>query len=161
MLAAALSFHSLMEGLTLGVSQRSRRQFLALLVAILAHKFFAAFALGISLSSAASTPAGRRAALHAAVVFALTTPVGAAAGLCVSSALLPRAATAVCAGLGAVSAGIFVYIALVELVAEDFRCDETPEACLVGPGGDRDDVLLRTGIFVAAAVAMAALALVI
>jgi zinc transporter ZupT len=158
-LAAALSFHSLMEGMALGASRPSQSQFLALLAAILTHKFFAAFALGNSLSIAASTIQGKKPAMSAAVGFALTTPIGAIFGMALSSSILPQAGRVVSAGLSSVSAGIFLYIALVELVAEDLRCEGMRHSEEVDP--DNNDALLRTAIFVAAATVMSLLALVL
>jgi zinc transporter ZupT len=174
-LCVALSFHSLIEGLALGVSASARPQFVALFLAILAHKIFAAFALGVSLVSSQSpsdSRAERRRIIWAAVAFAGTTPAGALVGLTVSSILVPRSARITAAVMSSFSAGIFLFVAFGQLVADEFRCScmessdtfddlilSTDEQADVRGIPRKDNSLLCAGVFVCSAVTMSVLAL--
>lgn len=113
-LAGALSVHALLEGLALGASTLRRRTFGAILLAIALHKAFAALSLGAALAtSGLSDWTSSRLAL----VFAANTPVGALLGLIVvRAALTPAVAKTASAGLTAVSAGVFAYVAFAELL---------------------------------------------
>lgn len=165
-LAAALSLHSLVEGLTLGASILRSARFVAILAAIVAHKTFAAMSLGTSLTTIVTNSPGSRAARNAAMAtafgFAALTPVGALIGVAaVTNWLNSRNASIVSAGLNSLSAGIFVYVAFVEMLAEDFRCGEEGEP---HGGGKRDneqedDAVQRALVFVASAAAMSLLAI--
>lgn len=148
-LAAALSVHSLIEGLTLGASVIYSSQFVAMLTAIVAHKAFAAVSLGTSLAGLVlkdRSRSTRTGAVIAAVTFALLTPIGAGTGVGMVHAMDEWEARVLSAGLNCVSAGIFVYVALVELLAEEMRLEEKR-----GMGG-------RAVVFAVAAALMSALA---
>ena len=58
LLTTALSFHSVLEGIALGVVEEEGT-LISILVTILAHKSLAAFALGSSLLNGGTTPARR------------------------------------------------------------------------------------------------------
>lgn len=126
-LAAALSLHSLIEGLTLGASVIRTPQFLAVLSAIVAHKTFAAISLGTSLAGMVLSHPRRgvkTAAVITAVTFALLTPIGAAVGLAMVRVLDERHGSVVSAALNCVSAGVFLYVAFVELLGEELKAEE-------------------------------------
>lgn len=110
--------HSIMIGLSLGVSQ-SPCTIRPLLGALSFHQFFEGFALGGCISEA------KLGALHSTVMacfFAVTTPLGVAIGTVICSFYNPNSPRAlVIEGiLDSISAGILVYMALVDLIAADF-----------------------------------------
>ncbi|KAK3026863.1 hypothetical protein RJ639_041990 [Escallonia herrerae] len=110
--------HSIIIGISLGVSH-SPCTIRPLIAALSFHQFFEGFALGGCISQAQFKT------LHSTLMacfFAVTTPVGIAIGIGVSSfynANSPRAL--VIEGVfDSISAGILVYMALVDLIAADF-----------------------------------------
>ncbi|PKA56461.1 Zinc transporter 4, chloroplastic [Apostasia shenzhenica] len=110
--------HSVIIGLSVGVSQ-SPCTIRPLIAALSFHQFFEGFALGGCISQAQFKNA---AAAAMACFFAITTPGGVAAGAAVArqfNASSPRALV-VEGILDAVSAGILIYMALVDLIAADF-----------------------------------------
>ncbi|KAL8452713.1 hypothetical protein Emed_001277 [Eimeria media] len=90
LLLTGLSLHSLMEGFTLGMAPNPK----TVAIAILLHKTLEAFAVGSSLLHV-------RAALGSYVVqmlfYALTAPLGVAAGLCLQLSVSSQATTAAAA----------------------------------------------------------------
>uniref|UniRef100_A0A0D9ZVE6 Zinc transporter n=1 Tax=Oryza glumipatula TaxID=40148 RepID=A0A0D9ZVE6_9ORYZ len=110
--------HSVIIGLSLGVS-RSPCTIRPLVAALSFHQFFEGFALGGCIAQAQFKT------LSAAIMacfFAITTPAGIAAGAGVASfynANSPRALV-VEGILDSVSAGILIYMSLVDLIAADF-----------------------------------------
>lgn len=110
--------HSVIIGLSLGVS-RSPCTIRPLVAALSFHQFFEGFALGGCIAQAQFKYLS--AALMASF-FAITTPAGIAAGAGLASfynANSPRALV-IEGVLDAVSAGILIYMALVDLIAADF-----------------------------------------
>ncbi|CAK9180012.1 unnamed protein product [Ilex paraguariensis] len=110
--------HSVIIGLSLGVSQ-SPCTIRPLIAALSFHQFFEGFALGGCISQA------QFGTLHATIMacfFAVTAPVGIAIGIGISSFYNPNSPRAlVIEGVfDSVSAGILVYMALVDLIAADF-----------------------------------------
>ena len=73
LLTTALSFHSVLEGIALGVVEEEGT-LISILVTILAHKSLAAFALGSSLLNGGTTPG---VFLAVAFGFASASPLGA------------------------------------------------------------------------------------
>ncbi|KAI3505794.1 hypothetical protein L1887_28057 [Cichorium endivia] len=118
--------HSIMIGLSLGVSQ-SPCTIRPLLGALSFHQFFEGFALGGCISQA------KLGDIHSTIMacfFAITTPLGVVIGTIIcsfSNTNSPRAL--IIEGiLDSISAGILVYMALVDLIAADFmskkmKCD--------------------------------------
>ena len=115
---AGIVFHSILIGVTLGVATGAG--FVALLIAITFHQLFEGLALGSRLSLLTWRSTGYKALL--ATAFVLTTPVGVAIGIGVRKSFNGNnAATLIVLGtFHAVSAGILLYTALVELLAGDF-----------------------------------------
>jgi len=112
-LTAALTFHSLMEGLGLGASNTANWGVYA---AIIAHKGLAAFSLS---SRFASVGASRGRTLGLVLFFGCMTPLGIAFGWLAartSSAARPSAAAGICLAL---SAGTFIYIATIEIIPKE------------------------------------------
>ncbi|XP_071701684.1 zinc transporter 4, chloroplastic-like [Rutidosis leptorrhynchoides] len=110
--------HSIIIGLSLGVSQ-SPCTIKPLLGALSLHQFFEGFALAGCISEArfeilrSTTMAG---------FFAITAPISVGVGICISSFYNPNSPRAlVIEGvLDSISAGILVYMALVDLIAAEF-----------------------------------------
>lgn len=110
--------HSLIIGLSLGVSQ-SPCTMRPLIAALSFHQFFEGFALGGCISEARFKTSS---ATIMACFFALTTPLGVAIGTLVASNFNPYSPGALITEgiLDSLSAGILVYMALVDLIAADF-----------------------------------------
>lgn len=110
--------HSVIIGLSLGVSQSSCT-IKPLIAALSFHQFFEGFALGGCISQAQFT---NLKSYFMASFFAVTTPAGIGIGAGIASfynAISPRAL--IIEGLlDSISAGILIYMALVDLIAADF-----------------------------------------
>eukprot|EP00035_Acanthoeca_spectabilis_P014174 m.269521 g.269521 ORF g.269521 m.269521 type:complete len:358 (-) comp16070_c0_seq5:1810-2883(-) len=113
----ALSFHSALAGVALGVEASALS---SIFVAILAHKSIAAFSLGTSFVRArAAAPASlpRRTVVLWLLAFACVTPTGVMVGTALTEDDLdPRAA----ACLKAIAAGTFLHVGLIEIAAKEF-----------------------------------------
>ncbi|XP_027083375.1 zinc transporter 4, chloroplastic [Coffea arabica] len=110
--------HSVIIGLSLGVSQ-SPCTIRPLIGALSFHQFFEGFALGGCISQAQFKT------VHATIMacfFAITTPLGIAVGTGISTSYNPNSPRAlIIEGIfDSISAGILVYMALVDLIAADF-----------------------------------------
>lgn len=110
--------HSVIIGLSLGVSQ-SPCAIRPLIAALSFHQFFEGFALGGCISQAQFKASSTT---IMACFFALTTPIGVGIGTGIASVYNPYSPGALIAEgiLDALSAGILVYMALVDLIAADF-----------------------------------------
>ncbi|XP_050363627.1 zinc transporter 4, chloroplastic-like [Argentina anserina] len=110
--------HSVIIGLSLGVSQ-SPCTIRPLVAALSFHQFFEGFALGGCISQAQFR---NRSAAIMACFFAITTPLGIGVGIGISSSYNPNSPGALVTEgiLDSMSAGILVYMALVDLIAADF-----------------------------------------
>lgn len=139
-LAMSLSFHSIMEGVSLGATFNTN-EFSIIAIAILAHKFFAALALGTALSTAHSL----RWAIFIGVTFALATPIGAILGMLIVTTAAVESSI-VSAWLTCISAGVFMYVGFVDLLAE--------EVCNSHDDPYPQDRMVRALSFVFAACAM-------
>lgn len=110
--------HSIIIGLSLGVSQ-SPCTIRPLIAALSFHQFFEGFALGGCISQAQFNT---QSATLMACFFAVTTPLGIGIGTVIATSYNPRSAGALVVEgiLDSLSAGILVYMALVDLIAADF-----------------------------------------
>ncbi|CAL2233804.1 unnamed protein product [Prunus armeniaca] len=110
--------HSVIIGLSLGVSQ-STCTIRPLIAALSFHQFFEGFALGGCISQAQIKTLS---ATLMACFFAITTPLGIGVGTAISSFYNPYSTGALITEgiLDSLSAGILVYMALVDLIAADF-----------------------------------------
>eukprot|EP00189_Rhodosorus_marinus_P007434 CAMPEP_0184752804 /NCGR_PEP_ID=MMETSP0315-20130426/43774_1 /TAXON_ID=101924 /ORGANISM="Rhodosorus marinus, Strain UTEX LB 2760" /LENGTH=354 /DNA_ID=CAMNT_0027232157 /DNA_START=766 /DNA_END=1830 /DNA_ORIENTATION=- len=148
MLFGALSFHSAFEGLAMGANARYADKFYAILWAIIAHKFFAALALGLSLArNAKHLSLLMRVAV--AVVFSIMTPIGACLGVSLGTTYDEgsQGANLIRGSLTAFSAGIFIYVALVEIIAEEFPQRPNVEREAGQPQPPQMECLTRKGSF--------------
>lgn len=111
-LLAILSFHSVMDGLVIGVGTTFPFK---LFLAVFLHKVFAAFALGTSLLKSNMFEKQRQLYVASVAAFCLSTPLGIILGMQAGSAL---------GGFGeclfvALASGTFVYVSLLELLAKE------------------------------------------
>ncbi|PON56360.1 Zinc/iron permease [Parasponia andersonii] len=110
--------HSVIIGLSLGVSQ-SPCTIRPLIAALSFHQFFEGFALGGCISQAQFKTLS---ATIMSCFFAITTPIGIGIGTAIASFYNPHSTGALVTEgiLDSLSAGILVYMALVDLIAADF-----------------------------------------
>ncbi|WOL03359.1 hypothetical protein Cni_G12079 [Canna indica] len=110
--------HSVIIGMSLGASE-TPATIRPLVGALSFHQFFEGIGLGGCIVQASFRA---KSTVIMAVFFSLTAPVGIAAGMGVSSVYDERSSTALVVEgmLNAASAGILVYMALVDLLAADF-----------------------------------------
>lgn len=110
--------HSVLIGLSLGVSH-SPCTIKPLVAALSFHQFFEGFALGGCIAQAQFK---EKSTIIMACFFALTTPGGIAAGIGLASFYNPASPRSLIIEgiLDSISAGILVYMSLVDLIAADF-----------------------------------------
>ena len=105
-----LSIHSIIVGLALG-AQSSATSAVIVLIAIMAHKSVAGFALGISYRRAGHSLRGT---LPVAAFFSSMTPMGILAGTAIGALIPPVGQRIFEAVFDSVGAGTFLYIATVD-----------------------------------------------
>ncbi len=111
-----LSIHSIIAGLSLGFESHASTAII-LALGIVLHKGSEAFALMVSTISASFT-ANRRNALLG--VFVAMTPAGIIAGMLGSRVLQGDGAALVEGSFNALAAGTFIYIAILDIIDEEF-----------------------------------------
>ena len=77
MLLLALSFHSVFEGVAIGLQENSG-QLLSIFIAVIVHKAVMAFSLGLNIAQSSLT---RRSFIISNVIFSLSSPVGVGLGI--------------------------------------------------------------------------------
>jgi zinc transporter 1/2/3 len=108
--------HSLIAGTALGLEGSMAASF-AILVAIVAHKGSAAFALGVSLEAARF---GRRRLLTIVAFFSCMTPLGVLLGSWFAHALEGRTTLLLEAVFDSLAGGTFVYVAVLDIIDDAF-----------------------------------------
>ncbi|XP_073388984.1 zinc transporter 4, chloroplastic isoform X4 [Physcomitrium patens] len=110
--------HSVIIGVTLGVSE-SPCTIRPLLAALSFHQFFEGFALGGCIAQAGFSYSS---AVIMACCFAITTPAGIGIGIGISSSYNEKSSRSLIVEgvFDSISAGILVYMSLVDLIAADF-----------------------------------------
>ncbi|KMT12593.1 hypothetical protein BVRB_5g098330 [Beta vulgaris subsp. vulgaris] len=110
--------HSIIIGISLGTSQ-SLDTIKPLIVALCFHQFFEGIGLGGCIAQAAFRSGST---MCMALFFSLTTPVGVAIGIGITNVYDDSSPTALVVQglLNSVAAGILIYMALVDLLAQDF-----------------------------------------
>ncbi len=116
MLVVALSFHSIVAGVALGIQDRIG-ELLVVFVAILAHKSTEGFALGIALVRNGES---RRRSYTFVALLAAMTPLGILAGMTVGGLLDGTIERTFDATFLAFAAGTFVYIAALDILQDEF-----------------------------------------
>lgn len=114
-LLLALSIHSILAGLALG-AERSLVGAAFIFVAIVAHKWSAAFALGISL---VKNGIGAERSRRLLLLFAASTPIGIAFGAASAGLLSSSPGRTFDAGFGSLAAGAFVYIGATDVLQDE------------------------------------------
>jgi zinc transporter 1/2/3 len=112
-----LSLHSVLAGMVLGLEEEAAAA-LAVFIAMVAHKFFEAFALGISMKEGGFTDEYARSLI---IFYALMTPVGIILGQIFGSTLEGDTSLWVQAIAISLAAGTFLYIAVLEIIGEAFE----------------------------------------
>ncbi|XP_057519076.1 zinc transporter 8-like [Amaranthus tricolor] len=110
--------HSIIIGISLGTSD-SLDTIKPLIIALSFHQFFEGIGLGGCIAQAAFKSGS---AICMALFFSLTTPVGIAIGIGIANVYDDSSPTALVVQgmLNSVAAGILIYMALVDLLAQDF-----------------------------------------
>ncbi len=119
-LLLVLSFHSILAGAAIG-AEESTANSLVLLIAILAHKGSAAFALTTSLLR---SEAGAARIWPLLLAFSLMTPLGVLGGHLLQEALSAEGARLAEGIFDALAAATFVYVATLEVIGPEFRSHE-------------------------------------
>ncbi|MBT3400197.1 MAG: ZIP family metal transporter [Rhodospirillaceae bacterium] len=124
-LLVVLSFHSILAGAALG-AEDSAANSIVLLLAVVAHKGSAAFALtsGLLRVPVAGAPDDRKSIWGLLLVFALMTPLGILLGTGLQELLDGDAARVSEAVFDAFAAATFVYVATMEIIGPEFRSNE-------------------------------------
>ncbi|MBN2310629.1 MAG: ZIP family metal transporter [Candidatus Hydrogenedentes bacterium] len=115
-LALVLSIHSIITGIALGAEGTVAMAFV-IVVAVLAHKGSAAFALSISLQRAGTA---RAAVWRTVILFSFMTPIGILAGAGLTRLLTGTAEEVFEAIFDALAAGTFLYVASMEIIEHEF-----------------------------------------
>ncbi|KAG7267244.1 hypothetical protein CRUP_037227 [Coryphaenoides rupestris] len=116
MLFLSLSFHSIFEGLAIGL-QNTESKVLEICIAILVHKSIIVFSLSVKLMQSAVRPVWVAAYI---VVFAVMSPLGIAVGIGLTEAALASGAL-IQAVLEGLAAGTFVYITFMEILPHELN----------------------------------------
>lgn len=125
---AALSIHSVIEGVALGLEPEVAAS-LWVMIGILLHKGSASFALMFSAHAAGLNASNLRAFL---AVFVLTTPLGILFGAMVSSLVQGKSAELVAGVFYALAAGTLIYAAIMDVVDGEMGRNEDRAARFAG-----------------------------
>ncbi|NCC51927.1 MAG: ZIP family metal transporter [Spartobacteria bacterium] len=115
-LMLVLSIHSIITGIALGTETRMA-QALVILLAVVAHKGTAAFALGVSMLRG---KVALRRMVGMIVLFSFMTPLGLLLGIGFMRVLTGHAEQVFEAGFDALAAGSFLYVALLDILQDEF-----------------------------------------
>lgn len=116
-LLTALTFHSLFEGLAIGL-QQEYAQLIQIFIAVIVHKGIMAFSLGLNLAQSQGMTV--KYFVASVIVFSLASPVGMGIGMAISG-LPPSIARDVANGvLQGVAGGTFLYITFFEVLPHEF-----------------------------------------
>lgn len=122
LIEGGILFHSVFVGMTISITAEG---FIILLVAIVFHQMFEGLGLG-SRIAAVPYPKGSWKPWLLVVAFGTTAPIGQAIGLFTRGAYDPNSAFGliIVGVFNAISSGLLIYAALVDLLAEDFLSEE-------------------------------------
>ena len=116
-LTLVLSVHSIIAGIALGTEGKIMKGAI-ILIAILAHKGSAAFALGISLVRAGIFKSKVKKII---TLFCFTTPLGLVIGSLFIILMTGKTELVVTSIFDALAAGTFLYVALLDILNEEFK----------------------------------------
>jgi len=117
LLVIILSVHAMCAGISFGANQKFGTA-VGLAIAIVSHKAFAGFALGMSFRQ---NGVDLKTALSMILLFASMTPLGCGFGYLASHETTPRGALWFSMIFKGVAAGTFIYISMVEILLEEFE----------------------------------------
>ncbi|KAJ8118056.1 hypothetical protein OPT61_g883 [Boeremia exigua] len=122
LIEGGILFHSVFVGMTVSITADG---FIVLLIAIVFHQMFEGLGLG-SRIAAVPYPRGSWKPWALVVAFGTTAPIGQAIGLFTRSSYDPNSAFGliIVGVFNAISSGLLIYAALVDLLAEDFLSEE-------------------------------------
>ncbi|PHH75463.1 hypothetical protein CDD82_4439 [Ophiocordyceps australis] len=122
LLEGGILFHSVFVGMTVSITVQG---FPILLIAILFHQMFEGLGLG-SRIAAVPYPKGSIRPWVLVFAFGTTAPIGQAIGLAARNSYDPQSAFGliIVGVFNAISSGLLIYAALVDLLAEDFLSEE-------------------------------------
>ena len=120
-LVFVISIHSFIGGLVVGV-QESVSDIISVAIAIVAHKWVEAFALGVALVHAKLE--GTRTYYVSVVLYSLMTPMGILLGVLLSGLLTGKPGSVTQAAITSFAAGTFTYIAIIDLLLPEFVSSE-------------------------------------
>lgn len=118
MLILALCFHSLFEGIAIGVADNKQDAWRALWTISL-HKMFAAIAMGIALLRMIPNRPLLSCSIYS-FAFAMSTPVGTAIGIIIDSTTQGSMADWIFAIAMSLACGVFVYVSVNHLLAKGY-----------------------------------------
>ncbi len=118
-LTVILSVHSIIAGISLGLETQVSAS-VVILLAILSHKGSAAFALMVSLHTGGFSSVRQKRIL---LLFVMMTPLGLLIGTLASAALIGRTATLIEGSFDALTAGTFIYVAVLDIIDEELSKD--------------------------------------
>uniref|UniRef100_L7N1D3 Solute carrier family 39 member 2 n=1 Tax=Myotis lucifugus TaxID=59463 RepID=L7N1D3_MYOLU len=121
-LLLSLSFHSVFEGLAVGL-QTTVPTTVQLCLAVLAHKGPVVFSVGLRLVQIGTAP---RWAMFCILSFALMSPLGIALGLAVPTGESEVGHSLAQAVLEGVAAGTFLYVTFLEILPRELAAPEAP-----------------------------------
>ncbi|KAH6839425.1 ZIP zinc transporter-domain-containing protein [Chaetomium sp. MPI-CAGE-AT-0009] len=124
LLEVGILFHSVFIGMALSVAVGNN--FVVLLIAITFHQTFEGLALGVRIASI-SWPKNTLQPWLMVLAYGCTTPIGQAIGLATHTLYSPDSefGLILVGTMNAVSSGLLVFAALIELLAEDFLSDQS------------------------------------
>ena len=122
LIEGGILFHSVFVGMTVSLTADG---FIVLLIAIIFHQAFEGLGLG-SRIAAVPYPKGSWKPWALVIAFGTTAPFGQALGLAVGNAFDPESPLGLIliGTFNAISSGLLLYAALVDLLAEDFLSEE-------------------------------------
>mmetsp|Transcript_26057 Transcript_26057/g.38527 ORF Transcript_26057/g.38527 Transcript_26057/m.38527 type:complete len:337 (-) Transcript_26057:223-1233(-) len=124
-LLSALSIHSLLEGLAIGISS-DESSMISIMSAILAHKAFAAYALG---SSMVASEVKRSHFVVLGNIFAISSPLGIIIGILLLEGSRDSAEGGIfTAVIKSMVAGTFLFISIIELANKELQACRQPHS---------------------------------
>ena len=123
LLIVALCFHSVFEGIAIGVAETKDDAWKALWTISL-HKIFAAIAMGIALLRMIPNRPFLSCAAYA-FAFAISSPIGVAIGIIIDATTQGAVADWIFAISMGIACGVFIYVSINHLLAKGYRPQKT------------------------------------
>ena len=123
LLIFALCFHSVFEGIAIGVAETEADAWRALWTVCL-HKIFAAIAMGIALLRMIPDRPLLSCVAYA-FAFAISSPVGVAIGIVIDATTQGAVADWIYAISMGLACGIFIYVSINHLLSKGYTCQRT------------------------------------